>query len=161
VETRSVPLKNATLHSNGFRLDGKSVVVTGAASGIGRAIALRFAASGARVYVIDIRSKEAEETVREILEAGGQASPHECDVTNQQEVRATFQALAKRGRIHTLVNNAGISHIGKLEATTEGDFDRVLEVNVKGFYNCMLAAVDHMKANGGGVILNMASIAGS
>jgi 2-keto-3-deoxy-L-fuconate dehydrogenase len=137
VETRSVPLKNATLHSNGFRLDGKSVVVTGAASGIGRAIALRFAASGARVYVIDIRSKEAEETVREISEAGGQASPHECDVTNQQEVRATFQALAKRGRIHTLVNNAGISHIGKLEATTEGDFDRVLEVNVKGFYNCM------------------------
>jgi len=161
VETRSVPLKNASLHSNGFRLDGKSVVVTGAASGIGRAIALRFAASGARVYVIDIRSKEAEETVREISEAGGQASPHECDVTNQQEVRATFQALAKRGRIHTLVNNAGISHIGKLEATTEGDFDRVLEVNVKGFYNCMLAAVDHMKANGGGVILNMASIAGS
>jgi len=160
VETRSLPLKTAQ-NSNGFRLDGKTVVVTGGASGIGRAIALRFATSGACVYVIDIRAKEAEETVREILEAGGQASAHECDVTNQQEVRNAFQALVKRGRIHTLVNNAGISHIGKLEATTEGDFDRVFEVNVKGFYNCMLAAVEHMKANGGGVILNMASIAGS
>jgi 2-keto-3-deoxy-L-fuconate dehydrogenase len=161
LETRSFSLKNAVNNANGFRLDGKTVIVTGGASGIGRAIALRFATSGARVYVIDIRAKEAEETVQEISEAGGQASAHPCDVTNQEEVRATFQALAKRGRIHTLVNNAGISHIGKLEATTERDFDRVFEVNVKGFYNCMLAAVEHMKANGGGVILNMASIAGS
>ena len=161
METRSFSLKNTVHDSNGFRLDGKTVIVTGGASGIGRAIALRFATSGARVYVIDIRAREAEETVREIVDAGGQASAHECDVTNQDEVRATFHALAKRGRIHTLVNNAGISHIGKLETTTEQDFDRVFEVNVKGFYNCMLAAVEHMKANGGGVILNMASIAGS
>jgi 2-keto-3-deoxy-L-fuconate dehydrogenase len=161
LETRSFALKKTVHSSNGFRLDGKTVIVTGGASGIGRAIALRFATSGARVYVIDIRAKEAEETVREISNAGGQASVHECDVTNQEEVRATFQELAKRGRIHTLVNNAGISHIGKLEETTEQDFDRVFEVNVKGFYNCMLAAVEHMKANGGGVILNMASIAGS
>jgi len=161
LETRSFPLKNTVQNANGFRLDGKTVIVTGGASGIGRAIALRFASSGARVYVIDIRAKEADETIREISDAGGQASAHECDVTNQGEVRATFQALAKRGRIHTLVNNAGISHIGKLEVTTEQDFDRVFEVNVKGFYNCMLAAVEHMKANGGGVILNMASIAGS
>jgi NAD(P)-dependent dehydrogenase (short-subunit alcohol dehydrogenase family) len=161
LETRSFPLKNTAQNANGFRLDGKTVIVTGGASGIGRAIAFRFATSGARVYVIDIRAKEAEETVKEISGAGGQASAHECDVTNQEEVRATFQGLAKRGRIHTLVNNAGISHIGNLEATTERDFERVFEVNVKGFYNCMLAAVEHMKANGGGVILNMASIAGS
>ena len=99
METRSFPLKAAAQNSNGFRLDGKTVVVTGGASGIGRAIALRFATSGARVYVIDIRAKEAEETVREISDAGAQASAHECDVTNQQEVRAAFQSLAKRGRM--------------------------------------------------------------
>jgi 2-keto-3-deoxy-L-fuconate dehydrogenase len=113
------------------------------------------------VYVLDIHSKQAEATAQEILDAGGQASAHVCDVTNQEDVRGVIQSLAKRGRIHILVNNAGISHIGKLEATTESDFDRVFEVNVKGIYNCMLAAVEHMKENGGGVILNMASIAGS
>jgi NAD(P)-dependent dehydrogenase (short-subunit alcohol dehydrogenase family) len=161
VETRSLSLRETVKNSNGFRLDGKTVVVTGGASGIGRAIAHRFAASGACVYVLDIRSKEAEETAQEILDAGGRASARVCDVTNQEEVRAIFHELAQRGRIHTLVNNAGISHIGKLEATTERDFDQVFKVNVKGFYNCMLAAVEHMKANGGGVILNMASIAGS
>ena len=113
------------------------------------------------MFVLDIRAKEADETVREILDAGGQASAHVCDVTNQEEVRAVFRDLAQRGRIDTLVNNAGISHIGKLDTTSERDFERVFQVNVKGFYNCMLAAVEHMKANGGGVILNMASIAGS
>ncbi len=161
MEARSVALKNTANHSDGFRLDGKNVIVTGGASGIGAAIARRFAASGAYVFVLDIRAKEADETVREILDAGGNASAHVCDVTNQGEVQALFRTLAAHGRIHTLVNNAGISHIGKLETTTERDFDRVYEVNVKGFYNCMLAAVEHMKVNGGGVILNMASIAGS
>jgi len=113
------------------------------------------------VYVLDIHSKEALETAQEILDGGGEASAHECDVTNQEEVRAVFQELAQRGGIDTLVNNAGISHVGKLESTTERDFDRVFQVNVKGIYHCMLAAVAHMKVNGGGVILNMASIAGS
>src|ERR1700751_6434634 len=109
-------------------------MVTGGASGIGRAIALRFATRGARVYVIDIRAKEAEETVREISDSGGQASAHECDVTNQEEVRSCFQVLAKRSRINILVNNVGISHIGKLEETTERALDRGLDVHVKGFY---------------------------
>jgi 2-keto-3-deoxy-L-fuconate dehydrogenase len=161
VEKRSLSLINPVKNSNGFRLDGKTVIVTGGASGIGRAIAHLFATSGARVCVLDIHSKEALETVQEILDGGGEASAHECDVTKQEEVRAVFQELAKRGGIDTLVNNAGISHVGKLESTTERDFDRVLQVNVKGIYHCMLAAVAHMKVNGGGVILNMASIAGS
>ena len=137
------------------------MVVTGGASGIGRAIARCFALNGAQVFVLDIRPDEADEVVREIVDAGGQASAHLCDVTNLDEVRSVFRSLALRGRIHTLVNNAGISHIGKIEGTSENDFDRVFQVNVKGFYNCMLAAVEHMKTNGGGVILNMASIAGS
>ena len=111
--------------------------------------------------MLDIRLNEAEDAVREIVAAGGQASAHECDVTNPDEVGSIFQEVARRGPLHILVNNAGISHIGKLEATTERDFDRVFQVNVKGFYHCMLAAVEPMKADGGGVILNMASIAGS
>ncbi len=111
--------------------------------------------------MLDIRLNEAEEAVSEIVAAGGQASAHQCDVTNPDEVGSIFQEVARRGPLHILVNSAGISHIGKLEATTERDFDRVFEVNVKGFYHCMLAAVEPMKTNGGGVILNMASIAGS
>jgi 2-keto-3-deoxy-L-fuconate dehydrogenase len=161
LETGSFPLTNTARSSNGFRLDGKTAIVTGAASGIGRAIARRFALSGASVHVLDIRLNEAEEAVREIVDSGGKASAHQCDVTKPDEVRSIFQAVASRGPLHILVNNAGISHIGKLEATTERDFDRVFQVNVKGFYHCMLTGVEHMKAAGGGVILNMASIAGS
>jgi NAD(P)-dependent dehydrogenase (short-subunit alcohol dehydrogenase family) len=82
-------------------------------------------------------------------------------VTSQAEVNSTFEKLFQREQIHILVNNAGVSHIGSVEGTTEADFDRIFRVNVKGFYNCMRACVGHMKAHGGGVILNMASIAGS
>jgi 2-keto-3-deoxy-L-fuconate dehydrogenase len=97
----------------------------------------------------------------EISSAGGTASAHACDVGNQVEVVARFTEIYRQHRVHILVNNAGISHIGNAESTPEADFDRVLRVNVKGFYNCIHAAVGHMKSNGGGVILNMASIAGS
>jgi 2-keto-3-deoxy-L-fuconate dehydrogenase len=82
-------------------------------------------------------------------------------VTNHEHVKSTFEELSRRERIHILINNAGISHIGTVETTSEQDFDRILQVNVKGYYNCMRAVVGHMKAAGGGVILNMASIAGS
>lgn len=97
----------------------------------------------------------------EISSAGGTASAHACDVGSQVEVGARFTEIYRQHRVHILVNNAGISHIGNAESTPEADFDRVLRVNVKGFYNCIHAAVGHMKSNGGGVILNMASIAGS
>jgi NAD(P)-dependent dehydrogenase (short-subunit alcohol dehydrogenase family) len=82
-------------------------------------------------------------------------------VTNQAEVVATFGRIAQQGGIQILVNNAGVSHIGSAENTSEADFDRVMRVNVKGFYNCIFACVPLMKAAGGGVILNMASVAGS
>jgi len=82
-------------------------------------------------------------------------------VTNPPQVRETFLHIFARERVSILVNNAGISHIGTVETTTEEDFERVLRVNVKGIYNGLQACVGHMKANGGGVILNMASIAGS
>jgi NAD(P)-dependent dehydrogenase (short-subunit alcohol dehydrogenase family) len=81
-------------------------------------------------------------------------------VSDQQQVRSTFSEISRLGSIHVLVNNAGVSHIGNAESTSEEDFDRVLRVNVKGIYNCIQAGIGQMKT-GGGVILNMASIAGS
>ena len=135
--------------------------MTGGGSGIGRAIALKFAAHGAAVRVLDLSLSDAEDTCKEITSAKGSAEAHVCDVTDQKQVKDTFAKLASQGPVSILVNNAGISHIGTVESTTEADFDRVFRVNVKGFYNCTWAAIGFMKANGGGVILNMASIAGS
>lgn len=136
-------------------------IVTGGGSGIGQAIALRFAANGAAVRIADINPQQAEATAKQITSAGGQATIHPCDVTDQRQVRETFQQMFAKERIHILVNNAGISHIGTVESTSEEDFDRLFRVNVKGMYNGIHECVGHMKANGGGVILNMASIAGS
>jgi NAD(P)-dependent dehydrogenase (short-subunit alcohol dehydrogenase family) len=142
-------------------LDGKVAAVTGGASGIGLAIVQWFARSGACVRILDIDQRQAEEVALEVVGAGGNASAFQCDVANRENVKAVFEQLFQKERIHILVNNAGISHVGNLETTTEHDFDKVFQVNVKGFYNCLQASVGHMKANGGGVILNMASIAGS
>jgi NAD(P)-dependent dehydrogenase (short-subunit alcohol dehydrogenase family) len=139
-----------------FRLDGKTAIVTGAGSGIGRAIARRFAAAGAKVYLLDIRREQAEETAQLIA---ARAVPVACDVTDAEATRSAFAAIAADGSIDVLVNSAGVSNIGRLENTTEKDFDRLFKVNVKGVFLCMQAAVGHMKSAGGGVILNLASIA--
>jgi NAD(P)-dependent dehydrogenase (short-subunit alcohol dehydrogenase family) len=157
VETRGFSLTAA----NEFRLDGKTAVVTGGGSGIGRAIAVKFSASGAPVHILDVNVNEAEGVAGEIRTAGGTAAAYACDVGNQAEVVSTFANIARQGRVHILVNNAGISQIGNVENTPEEAFDRIMRVNVKGYYNCIFACVGQMKANGGGVILNMASIAGS
>jgi 2-keto-3-deoxy-L-fuconate dehydrogenase len=144
-----------------FRLDGKVAVVTGGGSGIGQAIALKLAAHGAVIRVLDVNESAGAATCEQISAVGGTGSAHLCDVTSQPDVKALFDQLFRRDRVHVLINNAGISHVGTVESTTEADFDRVVRVNVKGFYNCMHAVVGHMKNSGGGVIVNMASIAGS
>lgn len=144
-----------------FRLDGKVALITGAASGIGQAIALKFAAHGATVRVLDLNESAANSTCKQIAAEGGKASGHACDVTDQRQVREALAQICGDNKVNILVNNAGISHIGTVETTTEEDFDRLMRVNVKGFYNCMHEMVGHMKSNGGGVIVNMASIAGS
>lgn len=113
------------------------------------------------MHIVDISAKDAEAVAAEISSTGGTASAHACDVGDQSQVVAGFSEIFRHDRIDVLVNNAGISHIGNAENTPETDFDRVLRVNVKGFYNCIYAAIGHMKSKGGGVILNMASIAGS
>jgi NAD(P)-dependent dehydrogenase (short-subunit alcohol dehydrogenase family) len=147
--------------SPSFRLDGKVAVVTGGGSGIGRAIVHRFAANGAATVILDLDHKAAAAVASEVAAAGGTSTHFGCDVTSQANLKSVFEQIVAKQRVDILVNNAGISHVGTLETTTEIDFDRVLKVNVKGFYNCMHAVIGHMKANGGGVILNMASIAGS
>jgi 2-keto-3-deoxy-L-fuconate dehydrogenase len=139
-----------------LRLDGKRAVVTGAASGIGQAIAATFASHGAAVYILDLADEKAREAADAI---GSGASGSGCDVSDPSSVAAAFSLIAQDGPIDVLVNCAGISHVGKLLNTTVEDIDRLYRVNVRGTYLCMQAAVPEMKKSGRGVILNMASIA--
>ncbi len=138
-----------------FSLLNKTAVITGAGSGIGKAVALLFAKQGAVVYVADINAEQANATVNEIISNQANAKSLICNVAKQTEVKNAFAAL---GHIDILVNSAGISHIGKAEDTSEEDFDRLYNVNVKGVYNCLHEALPLMKENGG-AILNLASIA--
>jgi len=121
---------------------------------------LKFASADATVRIVDVNQKEADAVRAELSSIGNAASSHQCDVTDQEAVNSTFEEIARQGTIDVLVNDAGISHIGSVETTSEAEFDRVLSVNVKGYYNCIRAALPHMKTKGG-VILNMASVAGS
>jgi 2-keto-3-deoxy-L-fuconate dehydrogenase len=141
-----------------FRLDNKVAIVTGGASGIGKAISETFAANGAFVHILELNNESAETTVKEIIAQGGNARAHVCDVSRQEDVKRAIADITREHTINILVNNAGIAHIGKLENTSESDFDRVFSVNVKGIYNCMYACIETLKTSGG-VILNMASIA--
>jgi 2-keto-3-deoxy-L-fuconate dehydrogenase len=111
------------------------------------------------VNIVDLDLGAAQSVASEISQAGGNASAFQCDVTNQSQVKDVFRQIFQTGRVHILVNNAGVSHIGNIEKVSQADFDRVFRVNVKGYYNCMLATVDHMKNAGGGAILNLASVA--
>jgi NAD(P)-dependent dehydrogenase (short-subunit alcohol dehydrogenase family) len=143
-----------------FELTGKVAVVTGAGSGIGAAIARVFAARGAHVAVVDRDEPNARQVADEIRGHGGAASAHACDVSQPGQVQALFQSLsAAHARIDVLVNNAGIAHIGTVETTTPEDMDRLYRVNVLGVYLCARAVVPIMLRQGGGVILNMCSVA--
>lgn len=139
-----------------FSLAGKKAVITGGGSGIGRAISVLFAQQGAAVHIIELSEENAAATVQEIIAAGDSATAHSCNVANQADVLETFNKI---GALNILVNNAGIAHIGKADTTPEADFDRVINVNVKGVYNCLYSAIPQLRAAKGGVIVNMASIA--
>lgn len=139
-----------------FTLHGKTAAITGAGSGIGKAVAKVFAAQGAIVHIIDLSEMAARQVLDEITADGGTGFAHACDVSLQLQVDEIFSKIDK---LDILVNNAGIAHVGNAENTSEEDFDRVYRVNVKGAYNALRAAIPIMKKNGGGAIVNLASIA--
>lgn len=139
-----------------FTLDNKVAVVTGGGSGIGRAIAITFAKQGATVHILEMDLNAANTVVNEIKLLGGKAFAQQCNVSVQKEVLDVFENI---GAIDMLINNAGIAHIGKADTTNEADFDRLMQVNVKGVYNCIYTAIPQLRKSNGGSIINMASIA--
>ncbi len=139
-----------------FSLVNKKAVITGGGSGIGKAIAVTFAAQGAAVHVLELTTEAGADTAATISAAGGSVTVHACNVAIKDEVNKVFASI---GAIDILVNNAGVAHIGKADTTPEADFDRVMSINVKGVYHCIAAAIPGFRANGSGVIINMASIA--
>lgn len=145
-----------------FSLKDKTAIITGGGKGIGRSISIAFAKHGAHVHILDLDTDSAEDTVDEITSNGGTAFLHETDVANQEQVISVVDNIVEQeSTIDILINNAGIAHIGKLETTSEEDFDRIMRVNVKGVYNCSVAVIEHMKKQKKGAIVNMASVASS
>lgn len=138
-------------------MKGKNILVTGGASGIGLAIVEKFAASGATVYVLDFNEKNGMEVADNFQEKGHDVFFKQTDVSDQAQVTEVIDSIS--GKIDVLINNAGVSHIGDLESTEGADLDRLYAVNIKGVFHCSKAVIGRMKANGGGVIINMASIA--
>ena len=139
-----------------FSLNNKSAVITGGGSGIGRAIAIVFAKQGAIVHIIDLNKNNAEETVSQINVHGGKAQAFVCDISNQLEINRLFIQI---GSFDILVNCAGIAHVGRADTTSEVDFEKIFQINVKGTYNCLHEAIPIFKQQGAGVILNVASVA--
>ena len=140
----------------------KTALVTGAASGIGRAAALAFAAEGARVIASDIQEAEGKETARLIREAGGDALFIGVDVTDKESVGRLFAAIFDHyGWLNIAVNNAGIGGVPAPVAEYDDEaWQQVIAVNQTGVFYCMREELRHMQANGGGAIVNVASIAG-
>ncbi len=142
-------------------LKNKVAVITGGGSGIGKAVSLLFAKQEAIVCILDMDEKAGSAVAEEITAQNGQAFFQKCNVANQRQVKEHVANIAdKYSAIDILVNNAGIAHIGTAETTNEEDFERLLNVNVKGVYNCLHAVLPLMKKTGG-AILNLASVASS
>jgi len=142
-----------------MRLKDKVAVVTGAAMGIGKGIATIFAREGAKVTLADINVEVGRATERELLDAGHDVFFVECDVSDEEAVKAMIQATVDRyGTLNILVNNAGIGVYKSITEATSEEFDRCLAVNLKGVFLCSKYAIPHMQAAGGGSIINIASV---
>ncbi len=143
------------------RLFDKVAIVTGSSSGIGKAIALRFGEEGAKVVVAARRKALCEQTARQICQKDGDAYVIQTDVSHEQQVDALFEkTLQQYGRVDIVVNNAGIFGGRRIAETTTEAFDDVMNVNLRGTFFCCRTAFKLMKKQGGGIILNMSSVAG-
>ena len=144
-----------------MRLKDKVAIITGSARGIGQATALKFAAEGARVVVCDLDRKAVDEVVAQITASRGQAIGFAVNVVDKASIAAMVKGVTdKYGRIDVLVNNAGIVDDAMFRKMTDEQFDRVIDINLKGTFNCARAVVDIMIAQGSGVILNASSVVG-
>ena len=144
-----------------LRLAGKVAIVTGSSSGIGKAIAIRFGKEGAKVVVSARRKALCEQTAKEICRKGGEAFVIQADVSHETQVETLYdKAVQQYGRVDIAVNNAGIFGGRRIAETTTNAFDEVLNVNLRGTFFCCRAAFKHMKAQGGGIIINISSVAG-
>ena len=143
------------------RLKNKIAIVTGSSSGIGKAIALRFAQEGATVVVAARRLAKCEETVAQIQAAGGTALPLQTDIADESQIEKLIADTVRRcQRIDILVNNAGIFGGRRLAETSTEAFDEVMNTNLRGTFFCCRAGFTQMKKQGGGTIINMSSVAG-
>ena len=144
-----------------MRLAGKNAVVTGAASGIGRETALRFAEEGAAVVCADRDVEGAEAVAASIVAGGGSAHAVACDITSERDAaRLAEEALAACGTVDVLVNNAGVTILGGVAELSEADWQREIDINLSGAYRVSKAFWPHFAEGGGGAILSTASIAG-
>ena len=144
-----------------MRFKEQVAVITGAARGIGKAIALAFVGEGAKVALVDINGELLERLREEIVHRGGQALSVPCDISKSADVNGMVNRVIDAfGRIDVLVNNAGIIRRGTIETMTEEDWDQVIAINLKGTFNCCKAVVEPMKRQGGGKIVNVSSISG-
>ena len=147
--------------SSSQRLAGKVSIITGGAQGIGLATALKFSREGATVVVCDIRQAAVDAAVAQCQEAGAKALGWVVDVTQREMVDAMVQQVLNQfGRIDVLVNNAGITQDARLQKMTIEQFDRVIDVNLRGVFHCSQAVADAMVKQGSGVILNASSVVG-
>lgn len=144
-----------------MRLKDKVSIITGAANGIGKATALKFGQEGAKVVVCDLKQNEVDAVVNEIKAAGGQAMGAVVNVTSDADIKAAVDAVMKAwGRVDVLVNNAGITMDSTMKKMTEEQWDRVIDINLKGVWRCTKAVTDIMLAQNSGVILTTSSVVG-
>ena len=144
-----------------MKLRDRVAIITGAARGIGKAVALTFVREGGKVVLVDLDPERLEILKKEIREKGGVVVAISADITNSSEMKGMVAKVHRTlGRVDILVNNAGIIRRGTIETITEEDWDRVIEVNLKGTFNCCKAVVEVMKQQGYGKIVNISSIAG-
>ena len=149
------------IREKGLKLKGRVALITGAAQGIGKSVALLLAQNGADIVVSDINLEKAEETAKEIESIGSKTIAIKVDVANLKDVERMVESiLEKFGKIDILVNNAGITRDKLILRMTEEDWDAVLNVNLKGTFNCTKAVVRHMAKQRSGKIVSIASVVG-